>query len=316
MKNAEIAAAFREMGHCLRITGEENKFRIQAYFRAAQQIDLLDKDLGQLLAQGEAYFAAYLIKHPMLGERSRIKIYQLLTTGQCPELEQVRGYMKATGQVYDPGVREPKPSDKEPTKTTRKASKNLRPEVNAVRKPWLMADTVVKHLLPVITGVFGEAVCCGSYRRELDTVKDLDFILSRKAPSSSVTECFDAVLAALDIQPENVIKKGEAQTSFYFKFQGVEWQVDFWFVEQSSLGAATMFATGSSDWNVQMRGWLKAQGMHLNRYRLARGEGEEEILLASATEEGIFHNLGLEWVPPQERINFDPNRKLKAVAQI
>jgi DNA polymerase (family 10) len=306
MTNKEIAAAFVEMGTSLRMLGEPNKFRVEAYFKAADRIARMDKEMAPILDAGEPYFAAYLLRNPGIGESSRAKIYSLIVTGSCKELREMRALMTERGLVYDPNPQPPAAVEGEPSK--RKASKNLRKEVTEVRRPWADADIVVQALMPTITAVFHQAECCGSYRRHKDTVKDIDFVVSKKFEGQTVEQCFDVLLAALQIEPSNVIKKGEAQCSFYITSPSGEWQVDLWYVEPSSWGSAILFATGSGDFNKEMRGRIKARGFKLNRYGLFKvidpDDPEKDELLASATEEAIFKVLGYAWLPPAERSDF------------
>lgn len=311
MTNQEIAAAFREIGGSLSLLGEKNEFRVAAYFKAAARIEQME-ELSAKLEMGEVYFSTYLIRNPGVGEKSRTKIYQFLMTGTCPDLDDVRIQLKEKNLEYK--------SEGEPVKAepkTRKASKNIREEVNAVRRPWTQADVVVQAILPGIQSVFQQAQCCGSYRRKKETVKDLDFVVTKRLEGQTVEQCFDMVLALMNIEPTNVIKKGEAQCSFYVSSPYGDWQVDLWHVEPSSWGSAILFATGSGQFNVEMRGWLKQKGMKLNRYGLweAGTTKEEDVLLASAEEESIFKVLGLNWVPPHEREAFTVE-KYRAGAQM
>lgn len=312
MENKEIAARFREIGSCLGKTGEDNKFRIGAYFRAATQIDQLDTELSVLWKSGEAYFTTYLNQFRSVGEKSRIKIVQLIEKGTCTDLEEVRAAMSAQGLIY-------KTQEKAPgreNKTTRKASKNIREEVNAIRRPWAQADAVVKQVLPVVTGLFGKATVCGSYRRHKDTVKDIDIIVSspKDYPSASgekltMVDRFKALQVALGVEDSNVIKCGEAQMSVYLPGpDGKDWQVDFWFIGLESHGSATLFATGSAEFNIQMRGWLKGRGFKLNRYGLYKAgkTPEEDVLIASESEEEMFKAMGCNWVEPKDRTVFNP----------
>lgn len=307
MENREIAATFREIGSCLGKTGEDNKFRIGAYFRAAQQIDQLDKELMVMWKAGAAYFTTYLNQFRSIGDKSRAKIVQLLEKGTCTDLEEVRAAMIANGLTYERQDKAPAPEKK----TTRKASKNIREEVNAIRRPWAQADAVVQLVMPIAKQFFGIVTVCGSYRRHKDTVKDVDFIVSQPLVDGKMEELFTTLRNALGIDPNNVVKQGEAQMSVYYPGpDGKDWQVDFWFVDEQSHGSAILFATGSAEFNVQMRGWLKGRGYKLNRYGLykAGATPEQDVLVASKTEEDIFKAIGMEWVPPPDRLVFNPPR--------
>lgn len=303
MTNATLAKSFRRIRTLLQRQGETNKFRLMAYSRAAAQIELLDRDLGLVLADGEPAFHEYLAKVPHIGEKSREKVIQLLRTGTCEELTKL--------EAKEPAVQESF-LDEEELKPKRKASKNLREEVTATRRPREQAQEVVDKVTLVVSKYFAKVLVCGSWRRGLPTVKDIDIALSEvreEFASESVEWIFQRIEKELGISEENVVKRGKAQTAFYHPSAFGDWHVDFWYIPPESWGAAILFATGSADFNVGMRGWLKGRGFSLNRYGLYDVSSGEKRLVAQRTEEEIFDAMGLVFVQPPLRVEFNPNYK-------
>lgn len=316
MNNASIAKAFRKIRTLLQKEGEENKFRLMAYSRAANQIELLDRELASVLAEGEPAFHEYCGKVPHLGEKSREKITQLIRTGTCPELQKLEESVPAEQESFL--------TEEEMQPPKRKASKNLREEVTAVRRPREHAQEVVDRVMAVVSKYFAKAEVCGSWRRGLPTVKDIDIAITElreEYANESVELIFQRIEKELGITEENVVKRGKAQTAFYHSSTaGItpenptgDWHVDFWYIPPESWGAAILFATGSADFNVGMRGWLKARGFKLNRYGLYKvtDENPAGIVVAQRSEEDIFQALGLTFVPPPDRIQFNPDYKMK-----
>lgn len=306
MTNAEIAQKFRLIRRLLQKTGEANKFRLMAYSRAASQIDLLDKELSEVLAEGEPAFHEFCGSLKHIGEKSRAKIMLLIRTGTCLEIDELEAAVPVTQDEFFAEL----------PKAKRKASKNLREEVTATRRPLAQATEVVDKVVPVIQKYFNKHAVCGSYRRSKDTVKDIDIALTQikeEWAHEDVEMLFTRIERDLGVKEENVVKRGKAQTAFYHPSSTGDWHVDFWYIPPESWGSAILFATGSADFNIEMRRWLKINGYKLNRYGLYKvtKENPKGELLAQQSEEDIFDALDLEWVPPSERNHFDPNRVRK-----
>lgn len=128
----------------------------------------------------------------------------------------------------------------------------------------------------------------GSLRRACETIGDLD-LLTTTASEGAAERLREHPLV------ESVSVAGDTRVTV-LTTGGI--QVDLRVVPPESLGAAWMYFTGSKHHNVRIREIAQARGWRLNEYGLL-GEGGEVI--ASATEEGIFEALGLEWVPPELR---------------
>ncbi len=97
---------------------------------------------------------------------------------------------------------------------------------------------------------------------------------------------------------EDVLVKGETKTSVRLK-NGV--QADLRVVDGDSFGAALQYFTGAKEHNVPLRQIAIDEGYKLNEYGLFDKETDEKI--AGESEEEIYEELGLRWIPPELREN-------------
>ncbi len=134
----------------------------------------------------------------------------------------------------------------------------------------------------------------GSYRRQKEIVRDLDFIVSTRHPDA-VTEFF-----ATHPLVESVLVRGATKTSVIL-ISGI--QCDLRVVTGPEFPFALAYFTGSKDHNVRIRSRALARGWSLNEYRFSEADGRElrEPLPEIREEDDIYRALGLEPVPPELR---------------
>jgi DNA polymerase (family 10) len=96
-----------------------------------------------------------------------------------------------------------------------------------------------------------------------------------------------------------VLGKGPNKASIQYGLEGL--QVDLRALPHESYGAAMQYFTGSKEHNIVLR--LRAQklGLTLNEYGLFRVDNEQRV--AGETEEEVYAQLGLAWIPPELREN-------------
>ena len=78
-------------------------------------------------------------------------------------------------------------------------------------------------------------------------------------------------------------------------------RVDIIIVPYCSYYTALMHFTGSAVFNQKMRLHAKSMGMKLSEYGLYEVSGEEEKPIKIKSEEDIFNNLLLKYIPPEKR---------------
>lgn len=149
----------------------------------------------------------------------------------------------------------------------------------------------VELLLRTIGGVGGvrKVGVAGSYRREKETVGDIDILLV----TDNAQKVSDAI-ASLSIV-RDVVAHGDKKISFDLH-NGL--RVDVRLVRADQWGAALMYFTGSKEHNITVRKEAIKHGWKLNEYGLL--DGDE--VLASETEEEIYERLGMAYIEPKNRV--------------
>ncbi|MGI0100393.1 MAG: DNA polymerase/3'-5' exonuclease PolX [Candidatus Micrarchaeaceae archaeon] len=139
------------------------------------------------------------------------------------------------------------------------------------------------------SGLVDKAMVAGSARRMRETVGDIDIL----ALSEKGEEVMDLFSKLSEVQ--SIIVKGPTKTSARLKI-GIN--CDLRVISPDSFGAALQYFTGSRDHNVQVRTIAVEKGYKLNEYGLF---GKDGRLINTRNEEGIYGNLGMQYVPPEMR---------------
>jgi DNA polymerase (family 10) len=306
VQNAEIAAMFDRTAELLEIQGE-NPFRVRAYRRAARVIEGLPHNVVGLLSSGQEL--------PGIGSDLAGKIDDIVKTGHFTLLDSLRKLLP--GDLADmaalPGLGPKRVKllyDKLHVRTLddlrrvvrsghirelhgfgpvieRKLAVALARPAAEKRFPLVVAeaeaDALVAHL-----GNGGRVVVAGSFRRRRDTVGDLDVL---------VTAADGAAVGDRLMRCENVaevIVHGPTRTAVVLR-SGL--RVDIRAVPEQSWGAALLYFTGSKPHNIALRGLADQHGWKLNEYGLFAGQRR----IAGATEQEVYRELGLAFIPPELR---------------
>ena len=315
MTNHEIAEIFQRIGDMLDILGE-NRFKVLAYRRAAENIQVLGQDL-------RIYWQAGTLQEiPGIGSAIAEKIDELLTTGRLEFYERLQDQVP-------PGVVSLLEIPEVGPKTAKLLWEQLGlqsvAEVEAVARsgqlralPGLGAKSEAKILAgiealyrrsdriplgtawPVATALVDglkaaspevlQATVAGSLRRMRSTIGDIDLLGASEAPA--------AVMRAFAALPQvaEVMLSGQTKTSVRLH-NGL--QADLRVLEPDRWGAALQYFTGSQAHNVRVREIAQRQGLSLSEYGFKRQEGGE--LLLCRKEEEVYETLGLPWIPPELR---------------
>lgn len=164
---------------------------------------------------------------------------------------------------------------------------------------WEVAEPILAGLrqLPMVE----QAEACGSLRRRMETVGDLDFLVATNDPKP-VADWFVKWPAV-----KEVTALGETKASVRLA-TGI--QADLRLVPPEQFVFALHHFTGSKDHNVQMRHRAQMRGLSMSEWGLVPAEGEgtakqkaEERGRKTSikTEEQLFAELGLAFVPPELR---------------
>jgi DNA polymerase (family X) len=311
--NAEAAELLRTVADLLDVLGE--RFKPEAYRRAARSIESLTEDLGAVAARGE------LRSVPGVGAAIEEKIREYLATGRLEYLERLRHDVPAgvVELLRIPGLG-PKTARRFWTELGLEGPAELLTAIDAgrlegvagfgpkkiaqvraallaaqgagvgARMPLEAVYPVARRLVTALREHAGadQVVVAGSFRRGRETVGDLDLLVT----SHDATRAFD-VFSALPEVKEVRLRGGTKETAILTS--GL--QVDVRVVEPASFGAALVYFTGSKDHNVLLRTRAKDAGLRVNEYGVLRGEER----IAGATEEDVYRSLGLAWIPPELR---------------
>jgi len=311
--NLAIARILAEIGDLLEIKGE-NPFKIRAYRNAAEAIVHSPERLAELTAQQR-------LAIPGIGKDLAAKISELIETGTI-------AYHQSLLQEFPPTVLDllhlqgigPKTVamlyrelDIRTLEDLERAARDGR--IRGLKGMGAKKEALILRALeerPKLTGrrLLAEAhdtaaalvaalrarapeaeiIPVGSLRRGCETCGDLD-ILAAGAPAD-LMEAFTSYRLV-----ERVLARGGTKSSVLLHGG---FQADLRLVPRESLGAALQYFTGSKAHNIALRDRAMARGLKLNEYGLYREDG---TAVAGASEEDIYEQLGLAFVPPELREN-------------
>ncbi len=319
MDKDQVAEILTSIGTLLELKGE-NPFKTRAYFNGARAIEATSEPLAKLVAENR------LGEIKGIGEALQKKIGELVTTGKLAYYEDLKASVPAgvIAMMEIPGVGPKKikvlyeelkiASVEELEKACQdgrvaglkgfgeKTAVNICEGINRRRSfasKHLLGDTllVAEEILDdlrshpdVIRASEG-----GSLRRRKEIIGDIDLLVSSKQPAS-VIDFFTKRPGVL-----NVIAKGETKASVLLE-GGI--QSDLRVVSDAEFPFALMYFTGNKEHNIIMRQRAIQRGLRLNEYGLFRSKEETrdpKLLVKCNTEEEIFQELGLNYVPPECR---------------
>ena len=153
------------------------------------------------------------------------------------------------------------------------------------------ADEIIPYLSEA--GGLEQIAAAGSLRRGRDTIGDLDLLATGPGAAEALERFVKHPKA------HAVLGKGANKASIQYGLEGL--QVDLRALPHESYGAAMQYFTGSKEHNIVLRSRALKLGLTLNEYGLFRLENEQRV--AGETEEEVYGQLGLHWIPPELREN-------------
>jgi len=304
--NTDIASIFTSMATILEIKGESG-FKINATVKVARVLENLVEDISSFEDVTDI---------PGVGKSSATKIKEYLQTGKISAYEELRrsipagllevmrvqglGPKKVRQLWQDAGVvdidslREaidlgklynlPR-MGKKTIENISESLKFIETTGNRIRLGIaLPIAEEIRDALSNVTGVTNIAIA-GSIRRGKETIGDIDILASTEEPAL-LAETF----CGLD-DVTTVFSHGETKSSIRLT-SGM--QVDLRIVDQDKFGSAILYFTGSKEHCILLRELAISQEKKLNEYGL-------EPTNISETEEAIYKELGLPFIPPEIR---------------
>jgi DNA polymerase (family 10) len=317
LNNREIADLFDRIADMLEIRGEVIH-RVLAYRNAAGAVREYPRDLRAVAAEGG------LESIPAVGKTLADKITEMLDTGHLAFYDRLAAEIPAGVvdilHVSGVGPKRARSFWKEAGLTSidaleaaaqdgrlaalpgmgQKSAARILEGVAAFRRrasdtrtPLGVALPAAEHMLNALLalpGVRGGTVA-GSLRRALPTIGDVDLLVAAEGATEAVLDTFtgmDTVAAVLWRGPE------KASVQLHTGLQ-----VDLRLIPPQRWGTALVYFTGSKAHNIRIRELALARGLSLNEFAFSPTDGGPEILCD--TEEAVYAQLGLPWIPPEIR---------------
>ena len=314
MTNREIAEIFSSIGDIMDILGE-NRFKVLAYRRAAENIMSLGQDVRSFWRTGT------LQEIPGIGQAIAEKIDELLTTGRLEFYERLQEQVPAGVvsllHIPDVGPKTAKLLWEElgvqsvvELEAAARAGRlrtlrglgarseakilagieilNRRSDRISLGTAWPVAADLLEGLRTTC-GEVHEVAVAGSLRRMRATIGDIDLLAAYEAPAA-VMRAFVALPAVAE-----VILSGPTKTSVRLH-NGL--QADLRVLEPDRWGTALQYFSGSQAHNVRLRELAVKQGLSLSEYSFKREDGGE---ILCRDEAQVYETLGLPWIPPELR---------------
>jgi DNA polymerase (family X) len=311
--NEVVAGLLQEYADLISITGGD-AYRARVYERAARAVAGHHADVSALDLDG-------LQEIPNVGKSIAEKILEYLHSGQVEALERLRakvpagvreltaiptlGPKKAMVLYQELGVS----SVAELThaiETDRlaglrgfgpKTAENIRHGIELLRRGGgrvliSMAMAVAEEIVAELSTLAGCVDCtyAGSLRRMRESIGDVD-VLAAARDSKPLMDAFTGSPMVAE-----VIARGPTKSSIRTT-TGL--QVDLRVVPPEVWGAALQYFTGSKAHNIRVREIAVRKGFKLSEYGLFRAE--DDSLIVSETEQEVYEQLGLPWIPPTLR---------------
>ena len=320
MRNAEIAAAFTELGTLYELDGA-NRFRVLAYKEAARVIRDSPASVAELARQGKA------TQMQGIGNTIQDKIVALLDEGEIPSARKLKAKFpaslvqitripgvgaKTARLIYDElGIATLEElrdaAEAERLRGVRGLGAKFEENVLAALAKLGEEGAEERRLLSDVREIGGDLVAAldahpasgtvilaGSARRWAETCKDIDIIATATDPVALSTSLVEHPLIAAAGKPgPNGLR---ARTH-----NGIA--LDLRIVPPDELGNLLQHFTGSKEHNVKLRERAVRMGLSVSEHGIA--ETETGDVTRCETEAEVYERLGLPYIEPELRQGAD-----------
>ncbi|MBF7018963.1 DNA polymerase/3'-5' exonuclease PolX [Staphylococcus sp. 18_1_E_LY] len=132
----------------------------------------------------------------------------------------------------------------------------------------------------------------GSFRRYKESSKDLDYIISTTNPQSVQ----EALIKIPNKQKEVAV--GSTKVSLEVSYDDETIGVDFRLIEPAAFYHTLQHFTGSKDHNIRIRQMAKDKNEKISEYGIEQADGN---LIQYQSEEEIYQHFDVEWIAPAMR---------------
>jgi DNA polymerase (family 10) len=316
MRNAEIAAALRELGILYELDGAD-RFRVLAYREAARTVAQSPVSIEQLAEEGR------LTELPAIGKTLAQKIETLIETGSIPSADKLKAKFPATlvevtrvpglgaktaRRIYEEIGVENLTQLKEAAEQGRisairglgpRTEENILSSLEGLTEDGIGERLLLSQVLPVADeicgdlkelGVANRIELAGSARRWTETCKDLDLIATTDDPAGLVQ-----ALATHGLSAET--RRGGDAAASILTHSGLK--VDLRIGTEETFGDLLQHFTGSAEHNVELRERALARGFSVSEHGVAEVEGKK--VRRFADEAGVYELLDLPYIEPELR---------------
>ncbi len=304
---------------------EQVAFKPFAYERAAESLEGLDKDVGEIFREGGI---KEFLEIPGIGKSMAEHIEEYLKTGKIKAYEKMKkkmplkldelvkvegmGPRKAKILYQKLGVRDLKSLEKAAKAHKvaplfgfgEKTEKNILQGLEFLKRDkgrFLLGKILpsAREILEKIKNLpeIKEASLAGSLRRRKETIGDVDILVVSDKPEKVMS--FFVSLPGV----EKIWGKGKTKSSIRMK-EGFD--MDLRIVPKKGYGAALQYFTGCKEHNVVTRKMAIEKGLKLSEYgvfRLPAGRQTASKMVAGKTEEEVYKAIGLSYIEPELREN-------------
>lgn len=318
-KNGQLARILRDIGFLTEVEDEPNaQFKARAYYRAADSIEGLDDDIDAIYGNGGMQA---LLEIPAVGKAIAAKIEEYVGTGKVNHYEEQKKRLPidiaSLGSIEGIGPRTLRAIYEKLKVTnlseleaaaregrlqsvqgfTAKKEHDVLKKIEFAKKGG--GRSILGELWPLIKKIelrlraapgVENASAAGSVRRMKETIGDIDFLVSARDP--------EGVMDLFVGMPEVQEVKGRGPAKAFVRLaEGID--ADLLIVPKESWGAALQYFTGNKEHGIELRRIAIAKGLRLNEWGVYKGDRQ----VAGATEQDVYHALGLAWIPPEMREN-------------
>ncbi len=315
MNNLDYAKIFYEIAEFLELK-QDNPFKIRAYRKAAQSIESLSENLEDIY---KADGVKGLEKIPGIGSHIALKIEEQIKIGKIKKHQQLlksfpKGFLELANvpgmgpktalllykKLKIDSITKLEKAAKAgklrniPSMGTKKEENILRGiELKKKMHGRFLIDEATAHAELIIEELsklkeVEKILPCGSLRRGQETIGDIDILVASSTPKK-IMDAF----TKLDLV-KNILAKGETKSSVIMQNN---MQADLRVVEEKSFGAAAHYFTGSKAHNIHLRQLAQKKGLKVSEYGIFKGNKQ----IGGKTEEEMFANFGLDYIPPELR---------------
>lgn len=318
--NKQLATLFDHMADLYLLGGkDEDRYRISSYRKIAQTLKYFPEDIAQMDSPKK------LQAIPGVGPAISGKIHEFLTTGKVQTYEKLKkSFPEGLLDLMDVPSLGPKKVQmlwKELGVTNKSSLKKALTSGAAAELPGMgqksvdnilqgleIADTLKSRklmggMVPVVQKMFAylqasklttQLETAGSFRRQEETIGDLDFLAVSKKPQELIHYFVSHP------QTKKILAEGDTKGSIILEG---DQQIDLRVVKADEWGAALQYFTGSKEHNVHLRTIAREKGLTINEYGVFKltKDKEKGKKVAGKTEEEVYSALGLQFIPPEMR---------------